>query len=302
MREPVLTVEPGEVFTLEVEDAFNHMFTEASQLPTRDTLGPRFRSNPASGPIFIEGAKQGDTLIVHIHDIRVDEKGVALILEGEGPLADSKRYPDCGEAYTEIIQHIPGPSGTTSDGMAILDGRISWELSPHIGVLATAPEDPIRSKVDTQSMSGSHGGNLDCREFRRGNNVMLNVAVEGAYLYVGDVHASQASEFGLTADESRAEVDLSCEVLSNKTIPDVRVETENSLIQLSCGPCLNEAVMKAHLLLLDWLTIDYGLLPRNVYLQFGVNPDVKIEIYRFSAPGQYDHTVGVTFPKRQLVC
>ena len=60
--------------------------------------------------------------------------------------------------------------------------------------------------------------------------------------------------------------------------------------------------MKAHLLLLDWLTIDYGLLPRNVYLQFGVNPDVKIEIYRFSAPGQYDHTVGVTFPKRQLVC
>ena len=60
---------------------------------------------------------------------------------------------------------------------------------------------------------GSWGGNMDCREIREGSTIYLNCYHDGGLLFVGDVHGSQAdTEFYGIADETRAEVTLSCEV------------------------------------------------------------------------------------------
>jgi amidase len=234
LKEPKLVVRPGEVFQVETEDANNGLIQTEDQLPIPEFLEPylsRGDWNPCAGPIYIDGAKSGDALIVHIHDINVARQGVSCIVAGAGLLADSAKYPDCRGPYTKIIGHLPGPSGTMSDGKGVFDGSTTWNLSPHIGTIGTAPRKPIAAGADTVFGQGPHGGNMDSRDIAIGSHVMLPIAHEGAYLYLGDVHGSQADgELYGQADETRAAVTLSCELVAQKTIPWVRVETAEAII------------------------------------------------------------------------
>jgi len=166
VKEPKLKVSLGETFVCETEDALNGMISREDQLPTPETLGPRFERfemNPLCGPIYVEGAKPGDTLVVRIHDIVVADQGVSCIFPGVGPLADSAQYPECRGPFTKIIKHLPGPSGTTSDGKGVLSDRIIWDLNPHVGCIGTAPVRPIAAGADSVFGQGQHGGNMDVR-------------------------------------------------------------------------------------------------------------------------------------------
>ena len=61
--EPVAHVQPGETVAIYTEDAFGGLITRESDKPS-EILGPYL--NPQTGPIFVEGAEPGDTLVVHI--------------------------------------------------------------------------------------------------------------------------------------------------------------------------------------------------------------------------------------------
>lgn len=304
VKEPKLTVSLGETFIVETEDALNGTIRRADQLPTVENLGLRHlrrEGNPCAGPIFVEGTRAGDVLVVEIHDIVVDSQGVSCIFEGEGPLGDSHKYSDCRGPFTTIVRHIPGPSGTTTDGKAIFDGRMTWDLNPHIGTIATAPVRPIASGSDTVMGQTPQGGNMDARHICKGSRVMLPVAVDGAYLYLGDVHACQGDgEFYGSADESRAVVTLSCHVIPQKHIPWVRVETPESIIQMNCAKPLEEAVKQAFLWLIDWLVEDYGFSAREAYVLLELNPDVRINVYQMVQFKRLNYTVGVSFPQYLL--
>lgn len=303
-KEPKLVVQPGESFVVETEDALNGLIQREDQLITPETLGAGFQAvelNPCAGPICVEGARAGDVLVVHIQDIVVADQGVTALLQMWGPFKDSVTYAECRGPYTRIIRHLPGPSGTTSDGKGVFDGRIAWDLKPHIGTIGTAPLRPIASGAHTALGQGPHGGNMDSRDICKGSKVLLPVAHDGAYLYLGDVHASMAdAEFAGLADESRAEVTLCCEVIPQKRIPWVRVETSDAIVQLYSFRPLDEAVKQAFFWLVDWLVEDYGFSQRDAALQMGANPDVRIHIYQMVILGRIDYTVGVSIPKRYL--
>lgn len=304
VKDAKLVVEPGESFVLETDDALNGMIRREDQLPVPEVLGERFRRfelNPLAGPIYVEGSKPGDVLVVNIEDIVVDDQGVSCIIPGVGPLADSAKYPECRGPFTKIIKHLPGPSGTTSDGKGVFSERIVWDLNPHIGTIATTPERPVAAGADSVFGQGPHGGNMDARDVRKGNKIMLPVFLEGAYLYVGDVHASQAdSEFYGIADESRAEVTLSCEILPDKQIPWPRIETPTSIIQLHSYRPLDDALRQAFLWMIDWLVTDYGISPRDAYMHMDLTPDARIHVYQMIKVGRINYTVGVEFPKQYL--
>ena len=303
-KEPKLKVQLGEQFLCETEDALNGMITREDQLPTLEVLGPRFERfemNPLCGPIYVEGVKPGDTLIVRIHDIVVADQGVSCIFAGVGPLADSAQYPECHGPFTRIIKHLPGPSGTTSDGKGVLSDKMTWDLNPHIGCIGTAPLRPIAAGSDSVFGQGQHGGNMDVRDIRKGNAVMLPVLHEGAYLYLGDIHASEGdSEFYGVADESRAEVTVSCDVLRAKTIPAPRIETPTSIIQLHSFRPLDDAIMQASRWLIDWMVQDYGISPREAYMHLDLNPEFRIHVYQMVKLGRINYTVGVEIPKKYL--
>lgn len=302
-KNPVIVVDPGEKFAIETEDSYNGRIRTKDQLPTLEFL-PELASlelNPLGGPVYIRGAEKGDVLIVNIIDIIPDEQGVTCFVPGEGPLADSASWPECQGPFTHIIKHVPGVSGTTSDGKGVFSHKIKWNLKPLIGTIGVAPDRPIMRGSDSLLGQGPWGGNFDCRDICKGSKLHLPVYNEGALLYVGDVHATQADgEFYGEADETRAEIILSCDIVKNKTVPFPRVEKEESIIQLSCGKPLENAVIQAFFWLMDWLVTEYRIDRKEAYMQMCLNPDLRINIYQIVSINRLQYTAGIEFPKKYL--
>jgi len=301
---PVIKVDPGERFVVETEDAFSGRIQSEKDLPTPENLRPfsDFEpeiANPLAGPIYVRGVEKGDLLVINIEKIIPAEKGVTGIKPGQGALSDSHRWSEIHQtAYTRIIRHQPGPSGTRRDGKAFYTEKISWDLRPFIGTIGVAPDIEVETSAVGQ---GVWGGNWDCRDIKEGSLLYLNCFHEGGLLYLGDVHATQGDgEWSGIANETRAEVTLSCEIVKNKSIPYARIEKKESIISLYAAKPLEYAVNEAITHLLEWLVDEYGMDPRDAYIQISVNPGFKINIYQMVTLGKIQYTVGAEFPKKYL--
>src|SRR5436305_3642891 len=73
--EPLLRVQPGESFEIETYDASTGYFKSVADkaIPGRrpgfDRSPPQ--ANPIGGPVYVEGAERGDTLVVLLEEILV---------------------------------------------------------------------------------------------------------------------------------------------------------------------------------------------------------------------------------------
>ena len=91
--EPVLTVPSGETVRIRTKDCFSNQLT-----------GPQDKMddldwdavNPATGPIFVEGAVAGGALKVHIDNIEFDEQTCSCTGKDEGP---------CGGRFEDWATH-----------------------------------------------------------------------------------------------------------------------------------------------------------------------------------------------------
>ena len=301
--DPLLCVAQGESFVVETEDAGSGLIRSADaaphimDLPTRAFDPPK--GNPIGGPVFVEGANRGDLLEVTVERIVVDQQGFTNIRPGQGPLADSWRWKTFQEPFVHIIEHLPGPSGTTRDGKGVFNDKITWDLAPMIGTIGVAPDREVETSAVGQ---GPWGGNLDVRDIKEGTRVYLNVYHEGGLLYVGDVHASQGdTEFYGTADETRGELTLSCRVIPNKKIPFVRLEKQESIVSLYSYRPLEDAVKSAIENLMDWMVTEYGVSERDAYMHASINPDFRVNVYQMVRLGRLQYTVGAEIPRKYLV-
>ncbi len=78
---PIAKANPGDILVVETEDCFdNQVRTPEDVIESVDFD----RVNPATGPIYIEGAEPGDTLVVDILSIDVAKQGVMVALPGLG--------------------------------------------------------------------------------------------------------------------------------------------------------------------------------------------------------------------------
>jgi len=126
-------------------------------------------------------------------------------------------------------------------GWVRFSGEIRIPASPMIGVIGTAPPEPVPCYLP-----GRHGGNMDCRLVKAGSTVYLPVFVPGGGFSVGDLHGAMAdgevSEWGL---ETCGRVRIRAEVL-----PEVRtswpvVETPESFSLVVSRNSLEEAIREA---------------------------------------------------------
>ncbi len=290
----VIRVAPGEQFVLETEDAAAGYLRDETTLPypenrpTHITTPPLL--NPVAGPVYIEGAEKGDIVVVTIEKIVPDNQGYTILQPGDGLLGDSLRYRAVTEFYTKIFRHLPGPSGTPRDGECIFSDRIRWPMCPFIGTITLAPEREVPTSVGVQ---GPWGGNLDVRDICEGSTVYFNSYVEGGLLFAGDVHGSQGDgELSGTANETRAELTLSCKVIKNKRIPHVRIAKADAIIGLATGKPLEIAVRGAFLNLLEWLKEDYCFSERNAYVFLATCPDFRINVYQMVDLTNFMYTAG----------
>src|SRR5947208_536569 len=265
---PLLRVQPGESFEIETWDASTGYFKTAADKAI-PALRPGFdrnppHANPIGGPVFLEGAERGDTLVVTIEDITVADYSWIAIGPRRGPLGESTRWPELSGNYTtKIFKHTPGPSGTTRDGTLHFSDRLSWPITPFIGTLGVAPDREVTTSLDGQ---GEWGGNLDIRDVGPGNKIYLPIHHPGALFYLGDVHASQGdTEFTGTAAETKATVRVKLELVKQKRIPWMRIEKPNSIVSIFAERPLEAAVETATINMMDWLIAEHGFTPTDAY-------------------------------------
>lgn len=301
--EPALRVQRGETFEVETYDASTGYFkTEADKaIPARrpgfDRSPPL--TNPIGGPVFLEEADRGDTLVVTIEDIVVDDYSWVAVGPGRGPLGESSRWPELSRDYTtKIIRHTPGRSGTTRDGTMHFNDRISWPVTPFVGTMGVAPEREVMTSGDGQ---GDWGGNLDIRDVAPGNRVFLPIYHAGALFYLGDVHASQGdTEFTGTAAETKATVRVKLDVIKNRRVPWMRIEKPDAIVSVYAYRPLEVAVETATVNLMDWLITDYGLTPTEAYCLVSTCPDFRINVYQMCRLGKLSYVAGAEMSKRHL--
>jgi len=301
--EPLLRVQQGESFEIETYDASTGFFQspEDKAIPANrpgfDRVPPL--ANPIGGPVYLEGAERGDTLVVTIEDIEVADFSWTANGPKRGPLGESNRWPEISEEYTTyIMRHEPGPSGTTRDGTIHFNDRISWPVTPFVGTIGVAPDREVTTSGDGQD---TWGGNLDIRDVAPGNRIHLPVYHDGALLYLGDVHASQGdTEFTGTAAETNSTVLVKMELIKQKRLPWMRIEKPDSIVSVYAYRPLEVAVEVATYNLMDWMIREYNYPPNDAYALVSTCPDFRINIYQMVKLAKLNYVAGAEIPKRYL--
>ena len=303
---PQLHVKPKESFKIETMDNFFGEINTEEDLPTPEQLPflrhQYWKVNPVAGPIYIDGLKKGDVLVLEIEDIIPDEQGWTGFTPGFGNLADHYDYPEFQQPYSRIIKHRPGKSGTTSDGTGTFNVTrdVTFPLHPFIGTIATAPERGIENTLVSQ---GPWGGNIDIRDICKGTKIMMNTYHNGGLLFLGDGHGSQGdSEYTGLANETALDITANCDIIPQKTIPGIlRMEKADSIVQVDSARnagSMDKALNSAFIGMMQWLTEEFGMDSKEAYLHFTANPELRINTYQFVGPSMY--VVGVEFPKKYL--
>ncbi len=215
-------VKAGDEFVVETNDCFyQQLLSEGGCLANLD-MG---RVNPATGPIFVEGAEVGDLLKVEILEIQLADRGVASVFPGMGFLADKNT-----EEKSFILP-------VEEEKVDLFGVRLPVE--PMIGVIGVATKKDYLA-TDTP---GAHGGNLDTKDIGPGSTIYFPVNQEGALLALGDCHAIMGDgEVGVTGLEIAAKVRLRLDVIKNKELPWPLLETEDSLMLLVSAPDIESAL------------------------------------------------------------
>jgi amidase len=252
---PCATIAPGETIVVETTNAFgDQKFGPGDTLADLDlTL-----ADPLTGPLYVEGAKPGDSIAVHIHHIELVGHGAQGIIPNFGTLE-----------WESLPLHFFEPR----------DGRIRWlrgiefDVRPNLGAMGVAPAGGAIPSIEP----GDHGGNQDTKYVCAGSAVYFPVFHPGALLFMGDCHQIQGDgELCGVAPETDAEVTLHVELLRGKTIRRPRIMAAERFMTLASANTLEDAVKLAVRDAVDLLVEEKGLTEDEAYLLITVKGDIEI--------------------------
>ncbi|KTR93282.1 acetamidase/formamidase [Microbacterium testaceum] len=238
---PALRIRPGtgQMIAFETDDAVyaeldDHGDLAALQAPL----------NPVTGPVYVEGAKPGDALAVHVHEIRLGAYGWSQSLPGTGAL--QHRMP----AHV-VSRRIP----IDAEGVHLTDRHVV-PARPMIGCIGTAPASGTNSTVMPTT---ALGGNMDLTDVAPGATVYLPVEVEGALLSIGDIHAVMArGESSFVAIEAAGVAVVSIDLVPDAHLRAPRVETDEEWIFVGLGDPVQESVRRGYEDVFDTLVDEHG--------------------------------------------
>jgi len=241
--EPIARVRPGETVAVYTEDAFESRITRAEDRPS-EILGSYL--NPQTGPIYVEGAEPGDTLVVRMLDIEpTREWAVSAFIPAFGGLTSTK--------FTRLL-HEPLPERVwvyaLRDGWLSCGPRLRFPWRPFTGTIGTAPELEAISALTPFD----HGGNMDVPDIKPGNTIYLPVRVPGALFFTGDCHAGQGDgELCGVALEITAKVTMEFELIKQRPIAWPRIESPEELMTVGSARPMEDAARIAYAELVGWL-------------------------------------------------
>ena len=238
--EPVARVAQGETLHLTTHDCFSGQLKTTAD--TLDTLDWSI-TNPATGPIYIEGAKPGDILRIDLHEVKAHGPSVMVAVPNVGALGHLIQQEE-----TVIVEH----RGDT----VVYKDTVVVKQKPMLGVIGVAPAEG----TVPNSTPGTHGGNMDCTLITSGAKLYLKVAVEGALFGCGDMHAVMGDgEVVVCGAETPGEVTLTPQVVDIPGLPVPFLENDEIVAVIASGATTDEAYKLALDMMHSFLTNVAGL-------------------------------------------
>ena len=306
--QPVLHVRSGDIVTVKT---VTHHAGDAPDLMLDDGVRELFESVPMArrgpgkhilvGPIFVEEAWPGDTLVVEymdmvlrsrygsnvaahwgcLHaDLGPEERVTVFELDATRETASplfSYRYP-C--EYARPGRVVPPEEAVRVPPSVPL--RIP--LRPHIGCAGVAP----KGEGSVSSVPpGDHGGNVDNWRMGAGSRMYYPVFHRGALFSLGDPHAAQGDgEVSGTAVESPLDVTMRLTVRRGDDLPFPVLETPAEWMVHGFGATLDAAMRQAASRAVRFLCRRTGLHERESYSLVSAAVD-------FGVTQAVDQTLGV---------
>lgn len=224
-HKPIKTVPSGTRLEIETYDCFQN------QIQSADTVVSEIdwaQINPATGPIFVEGALPGDVLKVTIEKIELGDQGVMVVGPNLGIMGHR-------------IEKMEAKIIPIRKGKAHFN-EVEIPLNPMIGVIGVAPE----GEGVNCGTPGAHGGNMDNKMVTEGAILYLPVFVEGALFGLGDFHAAMGDgEISVSGIEIPGKATVTLEVLKGVTLAHPMLENDEVFTQIVSAETLFQACEKA---------------------------------------------------------
>ncbi|WP_353893398.1 acetamidase/formamidase family protein [Proteinivorax hydrogeniformans] len=221
---PIASLHLGEKAIVEVSDTFNGQVEGETLFLDKLKVD---KLNPATGPFYIKSTSPNETLVVDIHEIKLDTMGASVVLKDLGVLGEKV------ENSTKYLYHL-------NDQKVKVDNQ-DLEISPFISILGNTPEAPISTGVPE-----SHGGKLDCPSIKKNSKVLLPIFYPGSLLALGGIKAIQGyGQVGGTGIECSGELTFSCSKMMLDSLKNPMVISEDSYEILCSDYSIDKAIHKA---------------------------------------------------------
>ena len=234
---PAARCRSGETVLFHTRDCYNDEIQKETDSPAGEF------ANPATGPLFVEGADPGDVLKVEILKIEVGETGVMRTSPSHG-------------AYQHAVKERAARIFPIENGVILFDDCLHIPVNAMIGVIGTAPANGEEISTETPR---EHGGNMDCRLITQGTTLYLPVNTPGALLAIGDLHAAMGDgETMICGMECRGRVTVRVTVLKGVRMPTPCLDAGPCLCTIQSAATLDEASVLASRAMHGFLT-EHGL-------------------------------------------
>ncbi len=254
---PCERVKSGEIVAFETYDCFTNRFLPEGADYYNTPIMP---GNPATGPLYVEGAEPGDMLKIDILDIELGPVGIVMLGPNNGN--EKEFFP------RRITRKVP-----VKDGFAFFNDNVRIPLRPMIGVIGVAPEGDGVSTVTPLD----HGGNMDCTRIEKGASLYLPVSVPGALLSMGDFHGimgdGEIEDCGLEI-EGRATVRVTAE--KNMRYPWPLIDTGDRWITLASRETTDLAYQAAARQMYEFLQDKGAMTPEDAAMLMTLAGDLVI--------------------------
>jgi acetamidase/formamidase len=242
------------------------------------------RSNPLTGPFYVEGAEAGDAIEVRLERVRMSRdfgwSGQRLLLESLAERSIEGIYPRTprkGAALPERDDLLRWQIDLAASKVRLAEPRsavhaMEFTARPMLGCIGVAAPGVF---APPSSISGPYGGNIDYNAIIEGTTVHLPVYHPGGLLFIGDGHAVQGGGEALgTGVETPMEVTFSVRLRKKAQLTGPRLEGPDFIAAIGSQPefvtSLDRSLRLATSDMVDWLVKDYRMEPWAAHLLIGM--------------------------------
>jgi amidase len=233
-----------------------------------------------AGPVYIEGAKPGDTLKIDVLDVSLPlTYGWIGATPGRGPLGE--RVAAFRKTRVEI-----------TDQGVVFNGKITMPLRPMIGRIGLAPQDgPLPSNA-----KGVFGGGMGNTQITKGASVYLPVFHAGGLLTIGDCHAAMGDgEATASAVECAFDATLRVTLEARFSAHRPVVTTATDVMTSGEGASMEAATTMAIQGMADLLKDQLGIDDTDAAMLIACAADVRTGL-----AGHAPYTMRVAIPRSML--